>query len=69
VKIRYTGPADRVDLAPAAGGRTFPRGEVIEVDDTLGAALVAQATFEAVAEPEPKGRGSAARSNPGVESR
>jgi len=69
VKIRYVGPADQVNLAPDAGGYTFARGIAVEVDDALGAALVAQGTFEAVTEPEAKGHGSAARSKPGVESR
>jgi hypothetical protein len=61
MKIRYTGPADKVDLAPSAGGHTFNRGEAIDVDDELGKTLLAQGTFEKV---PPKGHGSAARSNP-----
>lgn len=64
-KIVNTGP-DRV-LAPSAGGHRFPTGVSVEVDEETAARLLRQPGF--VEAPRSKGRGSAAASNPNVETR
>lgn len=70
MKIRYTGPSSEgVTLSPEAGGIHFPHGQPVDVPDDIAKNLLAQGTFEKATAGKPTGRGSAARTNPDVESR
>lgn len=52
-KVKYVGPAAAVDV-PDAGLKDVPRGEAVNVKDSIAKRMLEQDVWESVPEPAPK---------------